>query len=292
MAQSSSKTGLRQRFEAVGPLTWSITEAGDPRNPAMLLLHGWPQSARAFDAVMPHLAEQFHVLAADLPQIGGSRGSPASGAKSTLATAVHDLVGALGLSRPMLVGHDVGGQIAFAYLRAYGRELSAAAIVSVAVPGLSPWSEVVRNPRIWHFAFHSVPKLPELLVTHHIGAYFDFFYDAIAARPEAITPAARAAYASAYERPDALSAGFEWYRAFPRDETDNGGVVHVETPVLYLRGDHEPGELADYAQGLRASGLNRLETGTIPHAGHFIPEENPEALADQLRRFRLSVAAT
>src|SRR3954463_9654339 len=120
---NSSVSGLRQRSVEVNSLTWSIVEAGDPGNPAILFLHGWPQSARAFAEVMPHLADQFYVLAVDLPEVAGSRGTPASGAKKVVAAALHDLVGALALSRPMLVGHDVGGQVVFAYLRAYGREL-------------------------------------------------------------------------------------------------------------------------------------------------------------------------
>jgi pimeloyl-ACP methyl ester carboxylesterase len=112
-----------------------------------------------------------------------------------------------------LVGHDVGGQIVYAYLHAYPDDLRAAVIMNVAVPGVEPWSEVIRNPYIWHFGFHAVPNLPELLVQGHQAEYFGYFYDTIAARPGAVHPRARQIYVEAYARPEALRTGFEWYRA-------------------------------------------------------------------------------
>ena len=81
----------------------------------------------------------------------------------------------------------------------------------------------------------------------HQAAYFDFFYDAIAARKGAVSDRARETYVRAYSRPEALHVGFEWYRAFPQDEKDNNGGKNypVETPVLYIRGECE-GDLKPY----------------------------------------------
>jgi hypothetical protein len=63
---------------------------------------------------------------------------------------------------------------------------------------------------------------------------------------------ARTTYARAYSRPEALHTGFEWYRAFAQDEKDNISVKDesVYTPVLYMRGDRELGNLEDYLKGL------------------------------------------
>ena len=78
--------------------------------------------------------------------------------------------------------------IVYPYLRSFG-DLARAVIMDVVIPGVPPWQEVVRNPYIWHLAFHSVPRLPELLVQGHQREYFDFFYDVLSADPAAITPA-------------------------------------------------------------------------------------------------------
>jgi len=86
--------------------------------------------------------------------------------------------------------------------------------MNVAIPGVDPWSEVKRNPHIWHFAFHAVPDLPEQLVRGKESAYFSFFFDAISASPDGVSERARQQYVQAYSRPEALHTGFEWYRAF------------------------------------------------------------------------------
>jgi len=146
------------------------------------------------------------------------------------------------------------------------------------VPGVPPWEEVLRNPYIWHFAFHAIPGLPERLVQGHQAEYFDFFFDVLAADAGRITPAMRAASAQAYAADDALAAGFGWYRAFAQDAADNArSGPDVTAPVLYLRGEHESGRLADYVSGLRAAGLTRLSSGLVPGAGHFSQEEAPAA---------------
>jgi hypothetical protein len=66
--------------------------------------------------------------------------------------------------------------------------------------------------------------------------------------------------AQAYARPVALRTGFEWYRAFPQDEKDNQGDKGdlVQTAVLYLRGEHEAGDLERYLNGLRSGGLRNV----------------------------------
>ena len=45
-------------------------EAGDPRKPKVLLLHGFPTSSHMFRTLIPQLADDFHVIAPDLPGFG------------------------------------------------------------------------------------------------------------------------------------------------------------------------------------------------------------------------------
>lgn len=236
---------------------------------------------------MEMLGPERRVVALDLPGIGQSPLPPTSNDKRFLAKVVHQLVGTLGLRDLTLVGHDVGGQIVYAYLRAYPGELRRAVIMNVAIPGVDPWNDVVRDPAIWHFGFHAVPQLPELLVHGRQADYFDFFFNAIAADPEAIDPSTRALYAAGYDRMDALRTGFDWYRAFQQDASDNQKESRRDrTPVLYLRGEAERGiELERYVSGLRGSGLLSVQGQVIPNSGHFAPDEQPEAVAGTLSSF-------
>jgi pimeloyl-ACP methyl ester carboxylesterase len=240
-----------------------------------VFLHGWPESWSSWRQVMALASQQVRAIAIDLPGVGQSTGNPTDGSKRELAETVRELVSELGLADVTLVGQDVGGMIAYSYLRAFG-DLSRAVIMDVVVPGISPWEEVLRNPYIWHFAFHSIPDLPERLVQGHQREYFDFFYDVLSADPAKIPPEARASYVQAYASDAALAAGFSWYRAFAQDAAANQlAGEDVATPVLYVRGEKEGGQIADYLSGLQAAGLTRLTHGLVPGAGHFTQEEAP-----------------
>ena len=135
--------------------------------------------------------------------------------------------------------------VTYAYLRMFS-DLRRAVIMDVVIPGIDPREQVLRNPYLWHFAFHSIPELPERLVQGHQGEYFDYFYDAISADPSKITGEARALYAQAYATDSALTAGFNWYRTFPQDAEANKDAksqASMATPLLYLRGEKEAARL-------------------------------------------------
>lgn len=266
--------------------------AGPPDAPGLLLLHGWPESWATWRELIPLAAAGHRVVAIDLPGIGGSqaasRPGTGPGAKRSIAGIVHELAGSLALTGLTLVGHDIGGMVTYAYLREYS-DLSRAVILDVPIPGVDPWDEFIRAPFLWHFAFHSVPKLPELLVTGQQEAYFGYFYNLLAAVPGVPAGAARAEQAAAYGTPDALSTGFGWYRAFDRDVEDNVAAAvgpPTRTPLLYLRGGAERGGSIDsYVAGLRRAGVADVTPAVVAGAGHFPHQEAPEATWQAISRF-------
>ena len=168
--------------------------------------------------------------------------------------------------------------VTYAYLRTFP-DLRRSVIMDVVIPGISPWEQVLANPYLWHFAFHSIPKLPETLVQGHQGQYFAYFYDAISADPSKITTEARAVYAQAYATDNALTAGFNWYRTFTHDATaqnEADNKAPTETRVLYLRGEHRgrpdrrlPGRPA-------VSRISSPGPGAGPRTPGHLAEEAPE----------------
>jgi pimeloyl-ACP methyl ester carboxylesterase len=265
-----------------------VVEGGDPAAPPILFLHGWPQSWLAWRELMARAGGDLRTLAIDLPGIGGSQGATVGGgSKRALAEVVRALVTELELADLTVVGHDVGGMVAYAYLRAYD-DAAAVVVMDVVIPGLEPWEQVRRNPSLWHVGLHAVPGLPEALVQGRQARYFGWFYDAIAADPARITADARAAYAEAYAADAALTAGFDWYRAFDEDAADNrerhDGPAPI-TPLLYLRGEREGGDIGDYAAGFAGAGIEQLACHVLPGAGHFAPEEAPDAAWERIADF-------
>jgi pimeloyl-ACP methyl ester carboxylesterase len=287
MTESQSTAAITHSTIEVDGYPIHLVTAGATTNPAVLLLHGWPQTWQAFAQIIPRLATVNRVVAMDLPGIGVTGPPPAAGDKRSIAKVVRRVMKTLRLTNVTLVGHDVGGMVTYAFLRAYQDDLTGAIIMNTVIPGITPWAQVIANPHIWHFAFHAVPKLPEQLVAGGQAAYFDYFFDAISEHPEAIDRTARAAYADAYGRVETLRAGFDWYRGLAKDEQDNAEPASpVSTPVLYVRGECEAGRIETYVNGLRSAGLANLRSQLIPDSGHFAPEEQPAAVADAILAFQ------
>ncbi|GAA0740977.1 alpha/beta hydrolase [Dactylosporangium roseum] len=272
---------------AIADLSLHVVEAGDPLGRPYLFLHGWPESWRTWERVMDVADAGARMIAIDLPGIGESAGAVAGGSKLELAQVVHGLVRSLGLADLTLVGHDAGGMVAYSYLRRYG-DVDRVVIMNTAIPGVEPWGDVLKNPYIWHFGLHAVPALPEMLVQGRQAEYFDYFYDVLSVDPARISPASRAAHAAAYRSDAALTAGFDLYRAFAQDARDNAAFAEaapVDTPLLYLRGDGEGGDIATYARGFRDAGVRDVTTALLTDAGHFAQEEVPDQVWNLIQGF-------
>ena len=258
-----------------------VVECGPTTGPAVLFLHGWPQSAWSWHTVMSRAGENGRrAIAVDLPGVGGSEPDGSHGSKKAIAATIHELVGLLDLHDLTIVGHDVGGMVAYAYLRQYD-DVARLVIVDTAIPGVNPWTEVLANPYIWHFAFHAIPRLPELLVEGHQAEYFDYFYRELAADAAAITTETRNHDAEAYQSSAALTAGFDFYRAFAEDARDNasyGKGAPTQNRLLYVRGGARPFDIEPYATGFRAAGVKNVTTAVMANVGHFIADEAPDDL--------------
>jgi pimeloyl-ACP methyl ester carboxylesterase len=264
----------------------SVFATGPADGPPIVFLHGWPQTSRAWLEVMRLAADGGHrAVAFDMPGIGESHAAATDGSTQALAEVTHDVLRALGLRDATLVGHDLGGMVTYAYLRAFG-DLARAVIMNTVVPGVPPWDQVLANPYVWHFAFHSIPELPELLVQGKQRPYFDYFFEVLSPGRPAIPEEARNAYAEAYGSDQALTAGFDWYRMLHQDAATNaamGGAI--ATPLLYLRGEHEGGDIEAYVAGFQQAGLERVRSAIIGGAGHFAAEDAPRAVWLHLTEF-------
>lgn len=276
-------------YAEVGNVKIAARTAGDSSKPALILLHGWPQSSRAFDNVLSDLGGDHFVLAFDLPGIGASQGVPPSAEKSALAGLLLDAAEQLGGRDILVAGYDVGGMIAYAAARDHSHRISGAMVMNTVIPGIPPWAEIIADPRIFHFALHAIPELPELLVQGRQRRYFDFFYDMMAGDKTALTEEARNEYAQAYQRPEALTAGFDWYRAMTDDAKHNARAKRIDVPILYLRGDADGRSPDDYVPGLRDKGATHIEGRAIP-GGEYVAEEAPEQLLVAIREFRSALA--
>jgi pimeloyl-ACP methyl ester carboxylesterase len=254
--------------------------------PDILIVHGWPESSVAWLPILERAAAAgASVHAVDLPGIGGSTRGGTGATKHELAELMAELAEVSGWEHPQLVGHDIGGMVAYAALRA-APVFERVAICNTVIPGVAPWDQVYGNPQVFHFHFHAVPELPERLVEGRERIYFDWFLDLLSDDPSRISEEFRDQFAAAYRTPEALTTGFDWYRALPADAERNGADTEpVDTPVLYIRGDADPVDVEAYLDGFRAAGLRQVEAAVVPHSGHSASLESPDALWEIIAAF-------
>src|SRR5215211_1701300 len=255
---------------------------GDP----IVLLHGWPETWFEWRHIMPALAKNYTVIAPDLRGLGDSS-KPLTGYDGkTVAEDIHQLVTQLGFKTIFLVGHDIGTQIAYPYAAEHPTEVEKLVIMEVTIPGF--WPPPVPLP--WWFSFHQTPDVPETLVQGKEMEYLRWFYHNLALNPTAITQEAINEYVSRYSAPGGMRAGFEYYRAFPQDaiQNQNYSQTKLPMPVLALGAGHIPafGGISNPTAVLGMQQSAENVTGIIvPNSGHFIAEEQPQFVINQLSDF-------
>ena len=192
-----------------------------------------------------------------------------------IAEDIHQLVTQLGFETVSLVGHDIGTQVAYSYAAAHPTEVKKLAVMELTIPGFAPPG---RMP-LWWVIFHQTPE------------YLSWFFRNLAFDPAAITQDAINEYVSKYSAAGGLRAGFEHYRAFPQDaiQNQNYSKTKLTMPVLALGGGYIPTFGGNISMPTIIYGMNQLAqdvTGiTVPNAGHFIQEEQPDVVVKLLNNF-------
>jgi pimeloyl-ACP methyl ester carboxylesterase len=255
--------------------------------PPIVLLHGYPETWYEFRHVMPALAKNHTVVVPDLRGLGDSSKPPSGYDGKTVAEDIHQLVTKLGFKTIFLAGGDVGALMAYPYAAAHPAEVKKLVVMELTIPGFPPPG---RMP-IWWGIFHQVPDVPEALVQGKEMMYLSWFFRGLTYNPSAITQADVDEYVSHYSSPGGLRAGFEYYRAFPQDaiQNQNYSKTKLTMPVLALGGAFIPvlgGNITmpSIIYGMKILAQN-VQGVTVPNSGHFIPEEQPKFVINQLFKF-------
>jgi pimeloyl-ACP methyl ester carboxylesterase len=280
-----------------GDVWLAYVQAGSgPRT--VVLLHGWPQTSYAWRRVTPLLGAGFTTIAFDLPGVGRSAPEGHGFDKATIAADVQAALAELGVERPVLVGHDIGALVAYAFARHYPSDLSGLVIVDTPLPGVAGWEETIASSAYWHLGFHREVgrrrPIADALVRGRQAVYFRSFIDRFAAYPEAISDDDIAVYARGYEGDDRLEAGFSMFRTLALDLSDNEARLgDLPVPVLaaFCEFSHAT-VLETFAYGLRRAGAADVRTAVLPDCGHWPAEERPAALARIIREFVTSLPSS
>ncbi len=258
--------------------------------PVVVLIHGFPQTWYCWRHVIDLLAVDHFVVAPDYRGAGMSDRPMDGYDKRTMAADLHALVGEL-TDAPVehVIGHDLGAMIAAAWAMDHP-DLRSLTLVDAPVPGTDTWDTVASNPRVWHVAFHANVDLAARLVSGNERLYVEEFVRARIGDPSAFTSDDIEHYADAYRRPGALRAAFSAYAAIERDAAHNRERLRtlLDVPTLTVGGTLSTSGPLMAVAGAQVS--SRHTNVTIDGAGHWIPEETPEAFVDAWRSWQRRLA--
>ena len=262
-------------------LIFDVRDAGPPEGPVVVLLHGFPQRNDSWNAVIDRLTAQgYRCLAPN--QRGYSPGARPSRRRdyrmSELVADLGALIDASGAQRVHLVGHDWGAAVAWAAAAAMPERLATVSPISVPHPAafIKSFATSRQGLASWYMFVFQLPRIPEWLLMRRNGTMV-----AELLRRSGQTPVAAERDAQAMSEPGALTAAINWYRAIPlSNPRANPQKISVSTLYVWSDGDTALLPKAAHDTARYVSGEYRFEI--LPGVPHWIPDEQPDKLADLL----------
>lgn len=288
-----------RHFEVNGQQICARVSAGLPADrPVLLLLHGFPQTHAMWQRVARLLHHDYFLVMPDLRGYGDSSkppGLPDHGnySKRALAQDMVAVMDALGIDRFKLCGHDRGGRVAHRLALDHAQRVEQLCVVDI-VPTLDMYQATdFEFAKAYYHWFHLIQPapLPENMINGNALAYLHAKLSAWGSLgTDHIEPAALAEYERCFSNPATVHSMCEDYRAgasidldHDRDSRAKDEQIGCDTLVLWgARGVVQ--RLFDPLALWQAQCAARV-TGLALPAGHFIPEELPQATADALRQF-------
>lgn len=285
---------VRQR---IGETELHVVTGGT--GPALLMLHGFPQTHAIWHKIAPDLARHFTLVMPDLPGYGASIGPAPDAehrnyAKRNTARIMAEMMSALGHERFLVAGHDRGGRVGFRLALDYPKRVRAFAALDI-VPTLAVWENMGWQQALatYHWQFLAVPApLPENMIGADPDAYLDHLIERWAGDASRLDTEARDAYRAAYRNPAVIAATCADYRAgassdVADDRASREAGQRITCPVLALWGHY-------LAEGVSVGDAWRqwaddVRDESLP-CGHFLAEEEPEKTKRALHDFFQAVA--
>ena len=285
----------------------SKTVLGEAVKPALLLLHGFPQSHVMWHRVAQRLGKDYFLVMPDLRGYGDSSktaGLPdhSNYSKRNMAHDMALVMDALGINTFYLCGHDRGGRVAHRLALDHPARVKKLCVIDIAptldmYEGRSMTEPYMVFARAYYHWFHMLQPapLPEIMMgANHPETARAYLHAKLGGWGSAgltyIEPQALAEYERSFCNAEALHSACEDYRAsagidLEHDRVSRAHALKISCNMLVLWGERGVVHRLFDPLALWQSQCSGEVKGQAVPAGHFIPEERPEATADALRQF-------
>lgn len=273
LAQAKAADAIGSHVAKVNGVEIHYLAAGAGDKTPVILLHGYAETGHMWLPLIPKIDDGRPVIAPDLRGIGGSSRPDSGYDKKTAAQDIHALAQSLGFKKVIVVGHDIGLMVAYAYAAQYPDDVERIALMDAFLPGVGDTSGIFLLRDKWHFNFYG--ETPLKLVAGRERIYFEHFWNDFAADPtHSIPEKDRVFYAQQYAQPGGMRAGFEYFRAFDQDAKDFAAFSQTKLtmPMLVLSGEKSGGDFLINQGRLVDTNVKGV---IIKGSGHWIMEEAP-----------------
>ncbi|MGC3962183.1 MAG: alpha/beta hydrolase [Rhodocyclaceae bacterium] len=279
--QTTFPNGFRTQDISSNGTTIHVRVGGS--GPAVVLLHGYGDTGDMWAPLAADLMRDHTVIAPDLRGMGLSAVATDGFTKKNEAEDIAGVMDALKVQQAVVVGHDIGNMVAFAFAEAHPDRTTRLIMMDAPVPGVGPWDDILKSPLLWHFRFGG-PDM-ERLVAGRERIYLDRFWNEFSADPVHFPEETRRHYAALYARPGRMHAGFMQFAAFDQDAADNRQSVargRLQMPVLAIGGDHSLGATMAHIMRFAADDVHQV---VIANSGHWLMEEQTAPTIAAIRAF-------
>lgn len=261
----------------LGGLTFDVATGGPAGGAPVLLLHGFPENSRMWDAVAARLhAAGFRTIAPD------QRGySPAARPSEVSAYALDEIVGdalglldALDLSTVDVIGHDWGAVVGWHLAGRHADRVRT--LTAVSVPHPAAHAAAVRHDadqqrRSAYVLAFQVPKVPEATLLADDARRLRRAFRPL---PEEEVDV----FVRPLTEEGALTAALNWYRALRGRRLDDLDPVAVPTTYVWGTEDVAIGRVA--AEGCAEHVTGDFAFVELPGVSHWVPEQHPDLVAE------------
>jgi pimeloyl-ACP methyl ester carboxylesterase len=288
----------RERFALSTGVELDVTLGGPKDAPAIIFLHGFPESARTWRYQLADLARDFRVVAPD--QRGYARSSKPDGVENytpdKMIADLFALADVLEIENFTLVGHDWGGAIAWGAALGNPSRINRLAILNAPHPFAfqkAVLDDMTQREGSQYIRAFRTPGMENFLAAD-LDAFFDRIFGPSGIGSKA-PPEERPAYIDEWSQPGAILSMLNWYRAAQiivpaMDETPerpaflSAPFPVVQMPTLVIWGMADKALTPALLEGLDTL-VADLKIVEVPGAGHFVTWETPQEVIDALRDF-------
>jgi pimeloyl-ACP methyl ester carboxylesterase len=268
--------GFDERIVHSGDVRLRCVTAGPLDGPLALFLHGFPARWSTWRGVLPAFARAGYLAVAPDLRGYGESDRPAGVDSYSILRLLEDAIAildAFGRERAFVVGHDVGGGLAWALAMAHPQRVERLATLnSVHVVGferqMRKWSQLSKS---WYVFFFLLPWIPEWWLSRH-----DFRFVRRALSADGLSDEVVADLLEGIRPSGALRAAIDWYRAGFRDVARKRlSPKKVDLPTLSVWGDRETHLDAELATP-PADWVSDVRVEHVPDGGHWVHHDVPE----------------